>query len=75
MGGIQNDSFLKLDQNISIELELFLYGNGVGTQGDVKLNATASVLDLTSYRHNNYSSIFIEPNIRVESHTRAKFYD
>ena len=41
--GIPNDSFLPLDRNIAIDLELFLYGNAAGTQREVKINATASV--------------------------------
>ena len=43
MQGIPNDSFLPLNQNIVIDLELFWYENRAGTQGEVKLNTTASV--------------------------------
>ena len=35
--------FLPLNRNIAINVELFLYGNAVRTQGEVKINATASV--------------------------------
>ena len=42
--GIPNDSLLPLDRNIAIYMELVLYGNAAGTQGEVKINATTSVL-------------------------------
>ena len=32
MRGIPNDSFLPLDRNIAINVELILYRNGAGTQ-------------------------------------------
>ena len=44
MRGIPNDSFLPLDRNVAINVELFLYGNAARTQEEVKINATASVL-------------------------------
>ena len=40
--GILNNSFLPLDRNIAIYVEFILYGNGAGTEGEVKLNATSS---------------------------------
>ena len=43
MRGIPNDSFLPLDRNVAINVELFLYGNAARTQGEVKINATAYV--------------------------------
>ena len=41
--GIPNDCFLPLERNIAFYMELFLYGTGVGTQGDLQFNATVSV--------------------------------
>lgn len=41
--GIPNNSFLPLDRNVAIKFKLLLYGNATRTQGEVKINATASV--------------------------------
>ena len=41
--GIPSESFLHLDRNIAINVGLFLFGNGAGTHGEVKINTTASV--------------------------------
>ena len=49
MRGIPNDSFLPLDRNVAINVELCLYGNAARTQGEVKINATASVHALTRH--------------------------
>ena len=46
MRGIPNVSLLPLDRNIANNVELFLYENAAGTQGEVKFNATASVGDV-----------------------------
>ena len=47
MRGIPNGSFLPFDRNIAINVDLFLYGNGARTQGEVKINATVPVALLT----------------------------
>ena len=44
--GIPNDSFLPLDRNIAINVDLFVYDNGAGTQEEVKLYAIASVISV-----------------------------
>ena len=43
--GIPNDSFIPLDRNIAISVDLFLYENETERkETEVKCNATASVL-------------------------------
>ena len=51
MRGIPINTFLPLVRNIAIGVVLFLFGNEVETQEDVKLNATASVNILTRKRN------------------------
>ena len=45
--GIPNGSFLLLDRNIAINVDLILYVNGAWTQKEVTIYATASVYRLT----------------------------
>ena len=59
-----------LDQNIAINVDLFLYGNGARTQGEVKINATASVINLDKYKKKSVT--YIGSCVNVNKLTNAE---
>ena len=48
MRSVPSDSFLSLDRNVAINVELFLHGNAERTQGEVKINVQVFMMSQTT---------------------------